>query len=371
MSPTLDFHPKRRMAKDAGKNQGNDDIIPLDKLVGDAAVSPSTPPPLEDKTAVQPPAENEVVSSTANNEIAAAPNATPPSASLDIASVDAILNIETPGFTDGLKDLEELKAEDAAGVPDPDLEKLVAQEIKASSAKGFKFLLLRVKRLLNLLLAYAVIISSRTARGAVASFYGSKDFSIQVLKSTKQFMTWLLGMAKKFLALPRKTKIQSFIILALAGTLGFVLKLTYRGAVLPRIEIPLLRSFADVADEKYTIDEKEAWEDFNDPLFHPEHVVAIDRVVANLLPPGDGRNPMVLMDLFVEAANKEGAIEIKVREAETRDVISRTVEQMPYEELITLAGKTKLKVLLRQRLNGFLTQGRVRRVMFRTIVLKP
>ena len=58
-------------------------------------------------------------------------------------------------------------------------------------------------------------------------------------------------------------------------------------------------------------------------------------------------------------------------EAEARDAISTTRLQMSYDELSTEAGKSKLKVVLRKNLNEVLSTGRVRRVYFKSIIVKP
>lgn len=80
---------------------------------------------------------------------------------------------------------------------------------------------------------------------------------------------------------------------------------------------------------------------------------------------------MLLVDLYVECSSSAAAIEVKDRESEVRDLFARSIEKMVYDDLITLEGKNKLKLILRKNVNVILTKGRVRQILFGNLVLKP
>lgn len=160
---------------------------------------------------------------------------------------------------------------------------------------------------------------------------------------------------------------------ALVG-LVLVASNTIRGTLLPKTEKAWVANFADHADGVFTYDLEGPFEDFNDPLLHPEFVVLIQRIVVNLArteEAADNANPMAAFELYLQTDNQDAAIEIKDREVEIRDSLSRAVERMTYTDLVGEEGKAKLKLLIRRDLNEVLTKGKVRRVFFKTIVLNP
>jgi flagellar basal body-associated protein FliL len=150
-----------------------------------------------------------------------------------------------------------------------------------------------------------------------------------------------------------------------------MLRLTLRGNFLPSFETNFLTSFAKVADSSYTYEKSDSMEDFDSPLRHPEYVVSTDKLVVNLSSRNPGHHAMGLFEFFIEAGTQEAAIELNDRQKEVVDILGRSLERMNYEDLTTADGKTKAKVMLRKEVNTILTKGRVRKVFFKTIVLKP
>ena len=200
--------------------------------------------------------------------------------------------------------------------------------------------------------------------GLKIGFVKSKQGLLCVVKLIRGWFT-------AFGYLPRSSQYLVFATIILAAVATFVIKKTIDGRVLPKLGSVYLRSFAEVADAKFVYEENEPMENFTDPLYHPEHVVLLDKVTVNLKRLTPDTTPMGLFEFYIELSTHEGAVEIKSREVEARDLISRTLEQMSYEELVTPEGKNKLKVILRKNLNELLTEGRVRRVFFKTVVVKP
>jgi flagellar basal body-associated protein FliL len=202
-----------------------------------------------------------------------------------------------------------------------------------------------------------------------------KTGAITGFARAKSGLTWFFGKIKSGLSWYGKQTGQSKLLIVaviiLAAGAAAMTRIVIHGSFLPTLEQDFVYSFANGADHAYTFAADEKWQDLNDPLLHPEHIVLLERLVVNLRAPGDGSNPMALLDLYVEVGTQEGAVEIKNRDAEVRDMVLRTMEQISYDEIVTETGKNKLKVFLRKNLNDMLSSGRVRRLYFKSIVLKP
>lgn len=298
-----------------------------------------------------------------------------------LADIEAALALEDPEFAASMNELKAKPEGDAADgavveIDSLDIESIVADERAVAQAHGVK------KLILVIFVRPFRKVAERSARAALwlkefrASGAGSLKSGVAALGSRAKTavagsMAALKSAAQGFGKLSLKSKLLGCVVLALLGLTVVVVKLTFSGRFLPTMEMHYLKSFADVADARFTYPPDEPMEDFNNPLLHPEHVVLVERIIANLKPTGPDENPMAMLEVYIEGATKEAAIEIKDRESEVRDVVSRILEQMEYDELVSPAGKTKLKNFLRKSLNGFLSQGRIRRVYFKTIVLKP
>ena len=278
--------------------------------------------------------------------------------------VDELLQIEDPDFAASMAELRTQVQNDAPEASQVEIESLDLEEKPLT-----KWAALRSKAWLRLTsLIHAVKDFRFTALAAAKIvFKALKSAVIAILGWTKNFIKSTIA---GFKSLPLTSKLLVFATFALGIVSIFVVRMVLHGHYLPTLEMNYLRSFADVADQKFSYDAHEPMEDFTDPIFHPEHVMLIDKIVVNLKRPSEDSNPMGLFEFYVEVSTDEAAVEIKDREVEVRDLISRTVEQMDYESLKTTDGKNKLKIVLRKNLNEFATKGRVRNVLFRNIVLK-
>ena len=181
---------------------------------------------------------------------------------------------------------------------------------------------------------------------------------------------------KGFFALPGRTKGMLALAAILAFACAWVVTGLLTGRRLPGYKSPFLESMADVADAAYEFDPAEPMEDFASPLRVAEHVVLLDRVVVNLRRgPNESstttETSMGLFEFYVEASSQAAAIEIADRKSETSEAAQKAARSMTFEELSEPEGKQKLKILVRQQINGLLTKGRARRVFYKSIVLKP
>jgi flagellar basal body-associated protein FliL len=349
-------------------DEKSDDILSLEDLLRD---EPAKPPGGAVAGAPVPEKPGE---SPAPQSSSAPASSQPAPLNAGLADVDRLLEVADPEFAAQMKDISDLKGEGVA--IDADIESVVERERKEAASKGIKkIVLLLVKRPVRRLsqLVTQIVGFGKWLKefGLPAAIGGSKAGAMAlknaigtVAGGMKAGLTW-------FKAQPRKSK----ALLAGAAILGVlavvVARITLTDGIFPNMDVEYLTTFETVADAKYSIAKDETWTDLNDPLLHPEHVVLIERIISNLRPSGPGSNPMALIDLYVESANQDVAIELKNREAEARDAIGTTLLQMTYDELMTEAGKTKLKVFLRKNLNEVLSTGRVRRVYFKSIIIKP
>jgi flagellar basal body-associated protein FliL len=299
-----------------------------------------------------------------------------------IEQIEHALSVLDPGFSESLKEIHPNPDASKPEIEPIDLEPLVAKERAFAQAKGLKkILMIAILVPVNRVSGFSSGVMVLIERARTSGVGLAKEFALAALEGAKHgakaALEGLKSPIKILLGLPKRSKLLLVVALGLAAALTAIVRVTFKGfdQVLPSMEIDYLRSFADVADAKFTYDRKEPMEDLNNPLLHPEHVVAIEKVIANLRPgqdeSGEPTNPMAMIEVYVDTTTKESAIEIKDREPEVRDVISRTIEQMPYNEVITFDGKNKLKNFIRKNLNELLTKGRIRRVYFKTLVLKP
>ncbi len=296
-----------------------------------------------------------------------------------VGAIDKLLEIEDPSFA---AELTELRAQggpasgDVTVAVDSDIDSILAQEKSEKAARGFRKIRLwlvvvpprKITRTVSNLKALKpwliLTVLPAVKDGAGSSLTGLKSSAKYALAKVKVGLNW-------FSKLSPPSKLLLVTVIVFAGASVAMVRVALNGSFLPSLQRDFLYSFADVADQSFAIGKDEGWEDLNDPLLHPEHIVLIERLIVNLRAPGDGTDPMALVDLYIEAGSQEAAVELKDREAATRDMILRTMEQTTFEDLSTDAGKNKLKVFLRKNLNDMLSRGRVRRVFYKSIVLKP
>jgi flagellar basal body-associated protein FliL len=383
-----------------GSGQGGDDVFPLDDLLAepqdqaDGATkvedggenATSSPPGAEAATASQ----NAARASRAKSGRSQSKTAGGILRETDqqLAQIDAALAAEDPGFSHRISELkrEKIIADIPADELDVDVEEeadRLAQEPNAARVpraprRGvqFKTLIAGLTRAFGGVRQIGQSIGSAPNEVApdlktLIHLIKTKGLSVTLAKF-KAFALTLKEYGDQIKALPLKSKLSLLGLVGLAVALVLIVGRLRTGHLLPDFEVHFIPSVAAFADQSWTYDEHEEMEDFYSPLLHPEHVVLLDKVIANLRPSeGEGQDSMGLFEFYVEASSQEAAIEINDRRVEINDVVHRTVESITYEEVVTLAGKNKLKLVLRKNLNAVLSKGRIRRVYFKTLVLKP
>lgn len=278
--------------------------------------------------------------------VSAAPEPSPPTVD-DVAlaaQVDEALAIEAPDLMLEVAEMRASKALSADGVAAPiDSENLVLN----AKPKGLKNII-RAQVMawdlkLRAFLRSGREITTRLARDSKGFLkevaQGLKAKLIVSLKAAK--VTWVERI-KRALALPAKQKLVYLLSAVVIGLAVFTGYLTLKGRLLPNPKREWVASFTDIADGVFTYEESAGFEDFNDPLHHPEFVVLFDRIVVNLTrtegASPDAR-PMAAMELYIQTDNQDAAIELKDRKVEVQDTVSRAVERMTYPVLSSEDGK--------------------------------
>jgi flagellar basal body-associated protein FliL len=330
------------------------EAISLDDLVASASSVAGAPTPARKDSAAS-------ATSPAGATVAAAVVAPD-----ELGDIDSFLAVEDPAFAASLSELKTLNLSvPSQSTIDPlDLGEDLGP-LQPGERAGLRSIVTDYcRRTIEGTIALAVYIAKD----------GRKNFlrrSLELLKtSLQQARAWATHLSH----LPRVSKLLLFGVLLLAACLVAVVRVTLHGSFLPDFHPTFLSSFGPVANRSFTYEADAPMEELQNPLLHPESVVLIDRIVVNLKHQGSSSssaNPMGMFEFYVETASRDAAVELKVRDIEAKDLISRTLEQMVYEELITDPGKLKLKIILRKNLNELLTKGRVRKVYFKTVVLKP
>lgn len=169
---------------------------------------------------------------------------------------------------------------------------------------------------------------------------------------------------------PRRFKLLVFAFagISVAVTVAMFLLIT-RG--IPEEEPLFMRSLSEIADggEEYDPQKQEI---FYESVRAAQNVLVIPRLLVNLKrSPGSGPNPMAMGEIYVEGNSPDVVVEIKMRETEFRDLFMRTMEEFNADDLQTAVGKEKLLERFAREANRVVTKGRVRKVFFKTFVLKP
>ncbi len=132
-----------------------------------------------------------------------------------------------------------------------------------------------------------------------------------------------------------------------------------------------LRSYADMGVTVENYNPSTETEPFFDNAKLTKNLVTIKKLVANIKPSETSSgNPMLAFEINIEGMTNEVVVEVKDREAEFKDIILRTTEEFNYDELVNPQGKQMLADKIMQNINAQLTKGQVRKVFYKSFVLK-
>jgi flagellar basal body-associated protein FliL len=289
-----------------------------------------------------------------------------------LEDIDRLLQEEDPEFARSLEEVRNVEIDQSveieATVPDDDA--LSPDDGFAAPEKG------RWRaRIRGAWVALRLGVKSRIA----AAFRATLIF----LKTRpKEFVFYALGLsralAKKamtpltaFRNADRKQKLLSIVLVAVAAASLWILLSNFKGVWLPALNEPILRSLETRADSVFTYDPGDPGESFYAAFPQERYEFLFQKMKVNLRRTADNPLPMGAFEVMVVLDSKDTAIEVRDREVEFYDLLSRVFEDQTFASLATERGKGRLKAEMKRELDQKLTQGWVKEIDFKTFILKP
>jgi hypothetical protein len=168
----------------------------------------------------------------------------------------------------------------------------------------------------------------------------------------------------------RARRLMATVLMALIAASIWVLVHNLRGIWLPALTSPILRSFEPYADRVENYDPKDGLS--FDSAFPPERFeFGFRKLTVNIKRTSEHPNPFGAFEIIAGLDSRDTAVEMSDREAEFSDVVQRVLEQESFEDLEKDLGKSRLKGRLMSELNRKLTQGRVKEINFKSLILRP
>lgn len=165
---------------------------------------------------------------------------------------------------------------------------------------------------------------------------------------------------------------QAITFWALLGGLGFGGYKLYKAHFWHSPTQLFLTSYADLGLSVQDYDMLENVEPYYDNVRFSKNVMSLIKMTANLrASENSSNNPMISFEIVIQGVSNEPIVEIKDREGEFRDLILRVTEDFTYDDLDTSLGKQALAESILAKINANLTDGQVRKVYYKNVVIKP
>lgn len=303
----------------------------------------------------------------------------------DEAELDRFISEQDPEFAERMQSLsadKNLKAEDI--VVDNATQELHDETQRWENSKGLWKLIYKVFRFtpklsLALKKTYANL-AVKIVAFSIASRNNLHDWGLSFWKgSRKAVTTGALGLVesigsnfKKFGKLRLKIKFLLFGTIIFVAAAIYGVKFALSGRLLPGEQELFIANFADEGAEVFEYDTTDRQELFYDNVRSAPNLLLLTKMVVNIKPSSNsGENPMLAVEFFAEGMSPEPILEIKAREAFYRDRLQRKMEEYTFDVLDTPPGKQAMMADLLKDLNSNLSQGQLRGLRIKTIVLKP
>ncbi len=196
-----------------------------------------------------------------------------------------------------------------------------------------------------------------------------KEKSKKLLKAVSSGVGHALSVFKSY-SIPRKIAFISLILLSVGGV--YLVGSLLGGRVLKKDESLFMTSLQAWSQTTIPYTEETQWESFYSSTRIEQNVFLMQKMIVNLKrSENSDENPMGAFEFFVEGTVNDVIVEIKDREPEIEDLFLRTIEDMNYDQISSGEGKKKLCDILRREVNKILTKGQVRRIYFKTAIVKP
>lgn len=298
-------------------------------------------------------------------------------AELSADDLEQLIRKEDPKFAQSLNQISsvDLTAEGELDLVNID-EALSEEPQKNNKLKGFKALKGTLKTFFKKIKNHLIIFITGLKTSLEYFFFQSLPYFFKkIIEIFKELLSLTKEKYKDFNSLSIKLRLMSiFLTLAAVGTTYYIFLVLKKGGLIHYSDKLFITSFKELAQATtyYDTKDKTQVESFYDSTRTIQHIIVLQKNVVNIRPSENSSpNPMFAFELFIKGNTSEVILEIKDREYEVKDRVQRLVETMSFAQLDTLEGKQLLLEKLRKELNDFLTKGRIRRVYFKTLILKP
>ncbi|UYL09004.1 flagellar basal body-associated FliL family protein [Bdellovibrio sp. SKB1291214] len=299
---------------------------------------------------------------------------------LSLESLDSILEKEDPEFAKSLSSIGPDDPSNPIAIEESDLEYRLEHEIKYwQRQEGWRQKLVKVLPFIPRVTYYARLqhmalrLTWRKSKEQTVHFLKNLGPSLKHWLSDQigNFKTWLGELGTTFKGFSILQKLGVLVLVAATGVGGVVLYKIATNKLIPHKEELFLPTLEDWADKKEFF-EADQVEPFYDSTRVSQNIFSTSKIFANIRRSSQsGSNPMAALEFFVEGTDADVVVEIKDREPEVKDLFLRVVEDMNYDQLSSVEGKQMLCERLRKEINKILTKGKVRRIFYKTAVIKP
>ena len=285
---------------------------------------------------------------------------------ISIEEMEALIAIKDPEFAQQMAAFTPEGGGQDQNIELMDLDQLMADE-SASSLRA------KIRRFIKINRSRVIIFT--TVLNANLIFF-LKEGLPDLFKSTKRGLARLSHniseALRQFSFWPAKKKIATFgIIFGVLGTGAFIFFAATK-PLLPQTNDLFILTLEDSADSVNTYDPATESEAFYDSSRASQNIIALQKIVVNIKRSSQsGPNPMGAFEFYIEGNSPDVMVEVKDREYEVKDLFQRNAEEMSFDQMESADGKQLLLEKLRREVNRILTKGRVRKVFFKTAILKP
>lgn len=278
-----------------------------------------------------------------------------------IAELEALIMQEDPEFMKSLADIgpnDEWEGTD-----------LSRYNLDAPDPKTLLERLIYIKEYIKIKFYYSMILIEQWVYYFFVKFIPAtsikfKNFIVKVLK-------YFMKKIRNFLDLSLREKLQYFFIIFAVGLVGAYFYFALTVDFLKEHDQLFIHSMEDWSESTQTYDPKSV-ETFYSSTRTMQNIMSIPRMISNIKKSSrSGLNPMIALEFYFEGTTPEGVVEIKDRDYEIKDRISRLLEESTFDQLDTVEGKQVLLEKVKRDINQVLTKGKVRRVFYKSIILKP
>lgn len=194
----------------------------------------------------------------------------------------------------------------------------------------------------------------------------------KILSLLKVFFGYFGSILKTFFGWSAKKKVLFIITTGVLGSLTFGFLFVVRHKLLYRESHKFIGSISEIAAYSFKYDPDSQLESFYTSPRVKTYSYQLKPIIVNLKRRNSSqRNPMGFFEFVLDGSSGDVLVEVKTRESEIVDIMQRVVEDMWYEELDTVEGKSLLKETLRKELNKVLVDGALRKVQIQSVIIKP